>query len=626
MRRLIKSITLVTIMITMLIGATAAVHGATDPLDAKLSTYSLKENQAIFDYLQKVYTEKSPGLALETMYLSPSDESKVKRLGTKIVGAATSNSAKFNKIVEWAEANIEYESEAEAFPMDVIYHGKANCWGYAQIISAIARSQNIPCVPVSGFRGDVSWFTYNNVTEQVGHAWVYAYFGGKWRLYDPLFNVYNKTDLSFISKWYKPMMVEGVWPVYKNQNLKRANAFANVLYINGKFMSYTDGKPSSQYYGNGAESFSNVNEFCYPIRPYFNGTAIGWGDIFTGWTGYDYIDEPYNEKLGMSLKKSKMINDECFIGAWTGNIQTKEPQFYMRQNGICMANSVKSYKGNPYFLAFDGTAIQLTSSNISLYNGYPMVTAGESIQIYAPVWKDWQGYENDDGTTSKWHIKDDTPAIAHMNDNGVVTGKKPGIATFYINCNYDNIAVQVRVVDKKPTIKLKSKVKATLSEKIFTYNGKAKNLNITIKNNRDKVIKKGDDYTVTFPSGRTDVGTHKAVLKGKGIYNFTKTLSFKIKPVKTRISSLTAGTKSFTVKWDKKTAQVTGYEIQYSTSGKFKGTSTKKVTVKSNKITKKTIKGLKANKKYYVRVRTYKTVKGTKYYSDWTKGKTITTK
>jgi len=82
---------------------------------------------------------------------------------------------------------------------------------------------------------------------------------------------------------------------------------------------------------------------------------------------------------------------------------------------------------------------------------------------------------------------------------------------------------------------------------------------------------------------------------------------------------VTGGKKRITVTWKKQTAQTTGYQIQYSTSSNFKNAKT--VTVRKNRTTKKTITGLKNGKKYYVRVRTYKTVKtghkSTKYYSNW---------
>lgn len=64
--------------------------------------------------------------------------------------------------------------------------------------------------------------------------------------------------------------------------------------------------------------------------------------------------------------------------------------------------------------------------------------------------------------------------------------------------------------------------------------------------------------------------------------------------------------------------------MQYSTSKKFKKAKT--TTVKSYKKTKVTVKKLKKRKTYYVHMRTYKTVKGKKYYSGWSKIKKVKTK
>ena len=110
----------------------------------------------------------------------------------------------------------------------------------------------------------------------------------------------------------------------------------------------------------------------------------------------------------------------------------------------------------------------------------------------------------------------------------------------------------------------------------------------------------------------------------KGKYSGTKTLTFKINPAKTTVSKLTAGKKSIKVAITKKSTQVTGYQIQYSTSKNF--TSAKTKTVSSYKTTKYTLKSLSAKKIYYVRVRTYKTVGKTKYYSGWSTYKYVKTK
>ncbi|WP_443710032.1 fibronectin type III domain-containing protein, partial [Ruminococcus bicirculans (ex Wegman et al. 2014)] len=110
---------------------------------------------------------------------------------------------------------------------------------------------------------------------------------------------------------------------------------------------------------------------------------------------------------------------------------------------------------------------------------------------------------------------------------------------------------------------------------------------------------------------------------GKGSYTGTITKTFKINPAKQEIQKLTAKSKAFFVDWAQK-GSATGYEIQYATNSKF--TSAKKVTITNNKTDKTTISKLSGNKKYYVRVRSYTTVKGTKYYGAWSASKSVTTK
>ena len=97
-----------------------------------------------------------------------------------------------------------------------------------------------------------------------------------------------------------------------------------------------------------------------------------------------------------------------------------------------------------------------------------------------------------------------------------------------------------------------------------------------------------------------------------------------VKPKKTSIKKLSKGKKKFTVTWAK-VSGVKGYQIQYSSDKKFKKNN-KSVTVTKQKKTKATVKKLKSKKKYYVRVRTYKTVNGKKIYSPWSKVKSVKTK
>ena len=87
----------------------------------------------------------------------------------------------------------------------------------------------------------------------------------------------------------------------------------------------------------------------------------------------------------------------------------------------------------------------------------------------------------------------------------------------------------------------------------------------------------------------------------------------------TTITSVKAQSKAFTVKWKKKSG-ITGYQIQYSTNSKFKK-GNKSIKIKNAKTISKKITKLKVAKKYYVRIRTYKGKK----YSKWSKVKSIKT-
>lgn len=162
----------------------------------------------------------------------------------------------------------------------------------------------------------------------------------------------------------------------------------------------------------------------------------------------------------------------------------------------------------------------------------------------------------------------------------------------------------------------------TLSTTSYTYNGNVKKPKVTVKDSKGKTIS-SDNYTVIYNNNK-NVGKATAKITLKGNYTGSLTKTFVINPATTSISKLTAKSKGFTAKWTKKTTQVTGYQLQYSTSSSFN--NAKKVTISKNSTTTNTISKLAKNKKYYVRIRTYKTVNGTKYYSSWSSKKSIKTK
>ena len=141
---------------------------------------------------------------------------------------------------------------------------------------------------------------------------------------------------------------------------------------------------------------------------------------------------------------------------------------------------------------------------------------------------------------------------------------------------------------------------------------------VMVKGTKQDEIK--DSKPATKPSEpATTPSTTQPTTKPSTTKN-TKT----VKPKKTSIKKLSKGKKKFTVTWAK-VSGVKGYQIQYSSDKKFKKNN-KSVTVTKQKTTKATVKKLKSKKRYYVRVRTYKTVNGKKIYSSWSKVKSVKTK
>ena len=210
--------------------------------------------------------------------------------------------------------------------------------------------------------------------------------------------------------------------------------------------------------------------------------------------------------------------------------------------------------------------------------------------------------------------------IAHTTKQTVTKATPTANGEIVNYCSVCKKTLSTTVIPKASSIKLKATS--------LTYNGKVRTPKVIVKDRTGKTLVKNTDYTVSYAKGRKYVGKYAVKITFKGKYSGTKTLYFTIKPKATSISSLTAGSKKFTVKWKKQATQTTGYQVQYSASSKF--SKAKTVTVGKNTTVSKKISKLSGKKKYYVRVRTYKTVKingkSIRIYSGWSKTKTVTTK
>lgn len=134
---------------------------------------------------------------------------------------------------------------------------------------------------------------------------------------------------------------------------------------------------------------------------------------------------------------------------------------------------------------------------------------------------------------------------------------------------------------------------------VVTATGYNKTLEFTYTNKSDTTATKPSDATEATKPAATTEATKPAVKPVKKV------------TVKKQTAKVKAGKKKLTVTW-KKDKNVSGYQIKIATKKNFKGAKT--YTVKSYKTYKKVIKKLKAKKKYFVKVRAYKTVGKSKVY------------
>ena len=134
---------------------------------------------------------------------------------------------------------------------------------------------------------------------------------------------------------------------------------------------------------------------------------------------------------------------------------------------------------------------------------------------------------------------------------------------------------------------------------VVTATGYNKTLEFTYTNKSDTTATKPSDATTATKPAATTTATKPAVKPVKKV------------TVKKQTVKVKAGKKKLTVTW-KKDKNVSGYQIKIATKKNFKGAKT--YTVKSYKTYKKVIKKLKAKKKYFVKVRAYKTVGKSKVY------------
>ena len=218
--------------------------------------------------------------------------------------------------------------------------------------------------------------------------------------------------------------------------------------------------------------------------------------------------------------------------------------------------------------------------------------------------------------------------IATVSKDGVITAVAEGETT--ITAVPDNEGAEPAECKVIVTGKQNTKLTLILSDDTFTYDGKKKLPKVTVMSG-DTVL--GEDLTKSndkviimfYDAGSKAPGTYRVAAIAREWFYGSGEASYKITVKPTTIRKPSRGKKKFTARWKKLSKKYAkGYKIRYSLKKNMKGSKTK--TVKSWKKSKLAIKNLKGGKKYYVQVRTYVQCNGVKYYSKWSKTKTVKTK
>ncbi len=300
-----------------------------------------------------------------------------------------------------------------------------------------------------------------------------------------------------------------------------------------------------------------------------------------------------NHTIPKTVREGSSFNVAGYI---TSDSILREVSVGVYKNGVLMTGKTVVPNARTYSLA-----------NLDNYVVFGKLAAGSYQYVVSAM-----------NTTAKVKLIDEKFEVlsAHTHSYKTTTSKaKPNVnGSIVVKCG------TCGQISKKTTIY--APVTMNLSTTVYTYKGNAKKPAVKIIDAKGAVIS-SSNYTVSYPRGRTNVGTYKVTVKFKGSkYSGSLSKTFTINPAKVTLKSATSKSSGkMTAKWTANT-KATGYQIKYSQKSNF--ADSKKVTVTGRKTLSKTISGMKKGKKYYVKVRVYQKVNGVKYYSSYSNVKAVT--
>ncbi|MBR3767854.1 MAG: Ig-like domain-containing protein [Clostridia bacterium] len=446
---------------------------------------------ATYSYLNEIYIEKFPELGLDFSFGTAADKAVLQKLSDTLTADCKTDEEKAKAVVGWADRNVQYKSYVETtyyFPIDVFYYRTGNCLGLGLLISQVLRLAGVRAVFCAGTRGDMKDFIKLEDRE-IDHGWVMVYYNGTWNLFDPLFDVNGTSDKEFISRWYFTDFIEGVSPYYEGMNCKYVYYGDSIFYIDGRFIHYKDGVPASEYWGNGAEGGSSLNNSV----PYF--TKNRYQEYPDGTRdGFNYVTNPE--------RKYSMINDECYSDGWItygGSLA-----YYTKPNGIISGCTVKEFDGEKLYLPYGSMPLRLSgdADEYTFTWGAPTFILGEEIVTPEPL---WVKSEIEIGRIITYESLN--PEIATVSSTGEITAHSEGYLAIKINSRdpvdthitYFGGFIEIYIAEKERVPDYSDKVPSVLDEmKQISENCFASKENVSV----DELLSSIPGATVTDTKGQ----------------------------------------------------------------------------------------------------------------------------
>ena len=367
-----------------------------------------------FVYLEEHYVKNHPEQALDFYTGTAEDRANLKKLAETITSGCKTAKEKADAIGRWISGNITYDVMTSAYASDTFYRREGNCLSYANLMMFLLRSLGIPAVVGDGWRGDMKAMGAE-LFNMEGHAWIFVRLDGEWVLYDPLWLDGGTTDRDYMAEWIYFDTVEFVTPVTDGDALPpKTSEIPLPFWTNGRYYLYSNAFPTGSgtlsYFVNN-QTYVFVSNQCEPEgsqdgRLYIDGrdkTDMVMGELYRdGWVSYG---EYHNDK--------SMAHTYAF------------------PNGMMADGYTMEFDGKLWYMSYDSAMpILMDESDYWIQDGLVTVKPGFSGPCLGLPWQDGC-MESSIGEVFLTY-ENNTPEVATIDDNGIVTAHAEGYAEFRI--------------------------------------------------------------------------------------------------------------------------------------------------------------------------------------------------